>query len=86
MFYDVQYMDLPSTLPNLEIGESSNNDIAFAKSRIGEAVSEYQILVLKSNNHRYLVVAGNATFAESSMDLFESPLKTLPPIKLRERK
>jgi hypothetical protein len=79
MFYNVQYMDLPSVLRDLEIEQPNQSDIAFAESRIGEAVSGGNVFVLKSGNQRYIVVAGGAAVSENSMGLFESPFK-LPTI------
>ena len=85
MFYNVQYMDLPSVLPNLEIEEPNQTDIAFAESRVGKAVDEQQVFVLKSGDQRHVVVAGNAAVAESNMGVFESPFK-LPPLDIQSRK
>jgi len=85
MFYDVQYMELPSVLRRLEIEQPNQSDIAFVEKRIGKAVGEGQVFVLNSGNQRYIVVAGGAAVSENSMGLFESPFN-LPPIKINPGK
>ena len=85
MFSNVQYMDLPSVLSDLEIEEPNQDDIAFAESRAGKAVKGNQVFVLKSNNRRHVIVAGDAVVRESSMGLFESPF-TLPPVNIKPKK
>ena len=81
MFCNVQYMELPSVLRDLEIEQPNQSDIAFAEKRIGKAVGEGQVFVLNSGNQRHIVVAGGAAVSENSMGLFESPFK-LPPIEI----
>jgi hypothetical protein len=86
MFSNVQYMDLPSTLPDLEIEEPNKDDIAFAESRAGKkALKNDKVFVLKSDNRRHVIVAGDVAVRESSMGLFESPF-TLPPVEIKPRK
>jgi hypothetical protein len=81
MFYNVEYMGLPSVLPDLQIEDPDQEDIAFISSRLGKAVQMERVFVLKSGNHRHVVVAGGATVAENNMALFDSPF-ALPPVNL----
>ena len=80
MFYNVEYMDLPSVLPDLELDDPNQEDIAFAESRVGKDVEKSRVFVLKSEGLRHIVVAGAFAFAESSMGVFESPF-TLHPVE-----
>jgi hypothetical protein len=80
-FYNVEYLDLPSTFSDLEIDEPNQDDVAFASSRLGRSVESERIIVLKSRDRRHVVVAGALAVSESSMGLFESPF-ALPPIDL----
>jgi hypothetical protein len=80
-FYNVEYVDLPTVLPQLEMGEPDDDDVLFVKSRIGKLVPKERITVLKTSNQRYIVVAGAVVISESQMGIFESPFE-LPPIKL----
>jgi hypothetical protein len=64
----------------LEVDEPNDDDVLFAESRIGIPAPKERITVLKTSNHRYIVVAGRVVISESQMGLFESPFE-LPPIK-----
>ena len=69
MFCNVQYMDLPSDLPDLEFAKPLRNEIAFAESRMGKTVGNDLVFVLKSGDQRHIVVAGSAAVAENDMDV-----------------
>lgn len=79
-FYNVEYVDLPTELPRLEMDEPNDDDVLFAQSRIGKSVPKERVTVLKTSNQRYIVVAGAVTISESRMGIFESPF-ALPPVK-----
>lgn len=80
-FYNVEYIDLPSVLPDLEIDDANQEDIAFASNRLGKSVDRKQVIVLKSRERRHIVIAGAFVVSESVMGVFESPF-ALPPVDL----
>jgi hypothetical protein len=80
-FYNVEYMDLPSVLPDLEIDDANQDDLAFAVHRLGKSVERKKVIVLKSREQRYVVIAGAFVISESAMGIFESPF-ALPPVDL----
>lgn len=73
MFAGVEYVDLPRHLPELEMDTPKAEDVAFASERLGRGVSEDRVFVLKSQGHRYVVVAAAAKVERSEMDIFDSP-------------
>jgi hypothetical protein len=77
-FYNVEYVDLPSVFPELEIDDANHEDIEFVSARLGKPVGVDKIVVLKSGGRRYVVVAGSMIVSESTMGIFESPF-ALPP-------
>jgi hypothetical protein len=80
-FYNVEYVDLPSVFPDLEIADANQKDIAFASSRLGRTVESKRVIVLKSRGERYIVVAGALAVEESATGIFESPF-ALPPVDI----
>jgi len=83
-FYNVEYVDLPSILYDLEIDEPNEDDITFVTNRLGKSVEKKRVIVLKTRQQRHVVVAGALTISESLMGLFESPF-ALPPVKLSKK-
>ena len=79
-FYNVEYVDLPPVLPQLEIGEPNHDDILFVQNRLGKPVAQERITVLETLGRRHIVVAGRIVIEESQMRIFDSPFE-LPPIK-----
>lgn len=73
MFFDVIYVDLPRNLPNLIIEEPTDNDIIHVKKKISKPVNSENIIILSSNDKRYLVVASIMKIAENELDMFELP-------------
>ena len=80
-FYNVEYVDLPSVLPDLQIEDPNQDDIVFATSRLGKPVEKMRVVVLTTRGQRYIVIAGAVTISESTMGIFESPF-ALPPVTL----
>jgi hypothetical protein len=80
-FYDVEYVDLPSVFPGLEIAEANQKEIAFASGRLGRPVESERVIVLESRGERYIVVAGALVVEESATGIFESPF-ALPPVDI----
>jgi len=73
MFAGVDYLEAPRFLPNLEIDEASDDDVARAGKRLGRSVEARDVIVLKSEGRRFLVVAAAMNTAESDMDIFDNP-------------
>jgi hypothetical protein len=74
LFAGVEYVDLPRHLPDLEIDDATEGDIAFAADRLGKLVDTKAITVVKTGSRRHVVVAVAVKVMESDMDIFESPL------------
>lgn len=73
MFFGVEYMELPRFLPDLEVDEPSDEDMARAEERLGKSAEPQSVIVVRSQGRRYLVVASAVKAAESDMDIFDSP-------------
>ncbi len=73
MFVGVEYVDLPRFLPDLEIDEPTDDDVARAEERMGRPTARHLVIVLKSHGRRHLVVAAAMKVVESDMDIFEDP-------------
>lgn len=73
MFAGVEYVDLPRCLPDLEVDEPSDDDLARAQERLGESVASRNVVVLKSQGRHYVVIAATVKVEESEMDIFDSP-------------
>lgn len=73
MFADVVYLETPRFLPDLEIDEPSEGEVARAGERLGRSVEARDVIVLKSEGRRFLVVAASVQVVESDMDIFDSP-------------
>jgi hypothetical protein len=74
-FVDVQYVDLPRYLDDLEVGEPDEADLARARERLPKRGLDENVFVLISSGRRYLVVAAQMEIAESEMDIFEHPFE-----------
>ncbi len=81
MFYNVEYMDLPSELFDLKIEEPNEADIAIVRDRIGRVLRKENLFALEIDGRRHFVVAGSVAVTETSMGIFESPF-TVPQVKL----
>lgn len=75
MFVGVEYVDLPRFLPDLEIDEPEEPDIARAQERVGKPVERQSVIVLMSQGRRHIVVAAAMKAVESDMDIFDSPFQ-----------
>ena len=75
MFAGVEYVDLPRVIPDLEVDEPSDEDVARARERLGESVQRDHVIVLRSQGRRYIVVASAVKAVESDMDIFDSPFR-----------
>ncbi len=75
MFVGGQYVELPRHLPDLEVDEPTEADVARAVERLQEPFAHETVIVLESQGRRYLVVAAAVNVAESDMDIFDSPFE-----------
>lgn len=75
MFFDVEYVDLPRFLPELEIHDPEEADMARAQERLGKQAELRTVTILKSHERRYMVVAAVMKVVESDMDIFDSPFE-----------
>ncbi len=73
MFAGVEYLELPRFLPDLEVDEVNETDLARAADRLGKSVERQNVFVLKSQGRRFLVVAAGFKAAETDMDIFDDP-------------
>lgn len=73
MFAGVEYVDLPRSLPALEVDEPKEADLARAQERLGRPLDRQSVVVLESHGRRYVVVAPVVRLAETDMEIFESP-------------
>jgi hypothetical protein len=75
MFAGVEYVDLPRFLPDLELDDPDDHDLARAQERLGRPIARRDIVVLESQGRRFVVVAAAIRVVESEMGIFESPFR-----------
>jgi hypothetical protein len=75
MFVGVEYVDLPRFLPDLEVDEPNDDDVARAEERLGKPVERQWVVVLKSQGRRFVVVAAAVQAVESEMEIFDTPFR-----------
>ena len=75
MFVGVEYVDLPRYLPDLEVDDPNDEDLARAQERLGKPVERKSVVVLKTEGRHYVVVAVAVMAVESDMDIFDSPFQ-----------
>ena len=75
MFAGVEYLEIPCLLPHLEVDEANDDDVARTSDRLGKLVERRNVIVLKSEGRRFLVVAAWMKAGESDMDIFDSPFE-----------
>ena len=75
MFCGVKYVDLPRQITNLEIDNPTEADMARATERLGKPLKQKNVIVLKSEDRRFLVVASVVKIVESDMDIMASPFE-----------
>ena len=81
MFFNVQYIDLPTSFPDLQLDLPTRDEAVRLREHV-EALAEGQIVfAIKTNHRRHLVVAGAVKVCTTKMGIFESPFK-LPPVEL----
>lgn len=73
MFAGVEYFDLPRHLPELQLDDATDADVALAEQKLGKKVESKDVYVLRVKERRHLVVAAGIKVQESDLDIFESP-------------
>jgi hypothetical protein len=74
-FVGVEYIELPTKLKELTVGEAGDDDFRRADLGVGKAVPRNQVFVIESGGRRYVVVAAAMKVSETDLDLFESSLE-----------
>ena len=75
MFFGVDYINLPRSISELEIDKPTDDEISFVKEKLNEFdsnVNENNIYILKSKNHRHIIVAAQVKISENDMDISET--------------
>ncbi|MBP2000777.1 hypothetical protein J2Z69_001808 [Paenibacillus shirakamiensis] len=73
MFFDVVYVELPRNLANIRIIGAKDDDVQYVNRRINKLVKPENIIVLLSNEIRYVVVASIMKVVENDLEMFELP-------------
>ena len=74
-FVGVEYVELPTKLKELTVGEAGDNDFRRADQAVGSPVPRGQVFVIESGGRRYVVVAAAVKVFENDLDIFESSLE-----------
>jgi hypothetical protein len=75
MFFGVEYIAIPRFLPLLELADPEQNEIEKAQECLGKILKPNTVFVLKTQTHRYLIVAAIMQIKETEMGIFESPFQ-----------
>jgi hypothetical protein len=73
VFVGVEYVDLPRSLPELQLVEPTTDDVSRAAERLGREVPPKAVNVLTCLGRRYLVVGVLTEINENELELFELP-------------
>jgi len=71
MFVGVEYLRVPSSLQGVVLDESTDGDLSEVKEAAGK-VDRGRVHVLRSEGHRFIVVAAACKVSENDRDIFES--------------
>ena len=73
-FGDVSYIELPTMMNEIEILNSSQEDIDYIAQKIGDV--NKKITVLSSGNRKYYVVSSIVKVLENELNFWELPFDT----------
>lgn len=73
MFFDVIYVELPRNILDLKIEDAKDDDILYIMDKINKPIKHENIIILSSNNRRYIVVASIMKIVENDLEIFELP-------------
>jgi hypothetical protein len=71
----VKYMAVPRVMKGLELAGPTDMEVTGVASVLGGAVRPDEVMVLLSQERRYVVVASSISVAENDWDIFESPIE-----------
>jgi hypothetical protein len=74
-FVGVEYLDLPTTVPNPAMLSPDETDLRKAQEALGKPVKESDLFVFQIGDRRHLVVAAAMKLFENELDIFESSLE-----------
>ena len=76
-FFGVEYLELPTALDGLSIGEPTEHECRRVSEMTGSAPPKNRILVLESGGRRHLIVAVAYKVSENDLDIFTSSLSRI---------
>jgi hypothetical protein len=68
-FVAVDYVELPTTIDELEFVDASADECQRVEKILGREVAHDHIFVIATNGRRHLIVAGNMTVSENDLAL-----------------
>ncbi|SRR5258708_1679220 len=74
-FWGVDYSELPRILRGIEIAPPIEQDVERIGAILRKRISPVNIVVLRSGDQRFFVVADSFEITENEWDLFESPIE-----------
>jgi hypothetical protein len=73
--WGVVYFELPSCLHGVEIAIPTREEVERIGVVVEKPLQPAKVVVLRSANHRFFVVADGFTVKENEWDIFESPIE-----------
>jgi hypothetical protein len=74
-FWGVDYFELPRILRGIEIAPPMEQDVERIGAILCKRISPVNIVVLRSGDQRFFVVADSFEITENEWDIFESPIE-----------
>jgi len=78
VFVDVDYVELPTLMWELELAAPTADDLRKAEQAMGEAVPAERVFVIATQARRHLIVAGGMWVLENDLGLMETSLDRGP--------
>ena len=74
-FWGVDYFELPGILSGIEIVMPTREEVERLGVVVEKQLQPVKVVVLRSGNQRFFVVADGFTVEENQWDIFESPIQ-----------
>jgi len=74
-FWGVDYFELPGILRGIEIAPPMEQDVKRIGAILRKRISSVNIVILRSGDQRFFVVADGFEITENQWDIFESPIE-----------
>lgn len=74
-FVGVEYVDLPTKVPNPVLMSPEVSDLLKAQDSLGRIVQKNEVFVIQIGDRRHIVVAAAMKVFENDLDIFESSLE-----------